>query len=266
MEHVGQELSRIIKLAKREFPSIDWSRERQETSENTASQKNEIDNIQSYYFIDRLGLNDYGDTSLHRILAMHAPSSAVQVFLRQMNTHQDILNHRDQISQEQSNFYRDLPLPPSLDQRNHKGVTPLHVAIYRNSWHVKDIVRLLLESQADYVANGRHLASIPMKCGSYPLHVMCGHNLTIKIDVLSSLLRAAPHVAIEEDINGDNPLSLLWKNVLRFRWAVSLEQGRNDISYIDGGLSWMAVITPGRFIGPSKDLFCSELLILNLVF
>jgi ankyrin repeat protein len=58
-----------------------------------------------------------------------------------------------------------------------------------------------------------------MKCGSYPLHILCGQSTTIRQDVLMALLQADPSVVTRQDHNGDTPLSLLWKNVQRFRWA-----------------------------------------------
>ena len=245
MELADQELSRIIKLANREFQNIDWSSARQKSLESSrgSPQNYSDDTTSSYYFQDKLGINCHGDTPLHRLLAMHAPSCALQDFLYHLTTHTEQMAFEDSMS-----MYQELPSPTPIDLQNNKGVTPLHIAVYRNSWHVEGIVRLLLSSQ-DTTTNKPGLASIPMDGGSYPLHILCGQNLTIRTEVLSMLLQADPSIVKAEDRNGDNPLSLLWKNVLRFRWAVSLEQGKEDLlEYINDGVSWMTVIAPEQFI------------------
>jgi hypothetical protein len=99
----------------------------------------------------------------------------------------------------------------------------LHVAVYKNSVHVEKIVKLLLDwnSSSDCSHTSSidarkkcSLASIPMKCGSCPLHIVTGQNLTIKEELLKTLLSADSSVVLKEDANGDNPLSLLWKNTL----------------------------------------------------
>jgi ankyrin repeat protein len=122
-----------------------------------------------------------------------------------------------------SSFEKINALSLSLHQQDSKGITALHIAVYRNSVHVEKIVRLLLDcnSSSDCshtssidASNKCSLASIQMKCGSCPLHIVTGQNLTIKEDLLKTLLSADSSVVLKEDANGDNPLSLLWKNTL----------------------------------------------------
>ena len=247
MDVATRELDRIVSLASRIYPSIDWNscRNVPETSstelDNTTpcakrsnhSQQHSSDNVVDYFHLDNLGINEWGDTALHRLVALHAPPEAVQLFLDRMKeAKKDVL---------------------SLDQTNNEGATALHVAVYKNSWYADEIIKILIDRKNNVKSNANNndeisLASIPMKCGSYPLHVLCGNNLTIRRESLSILLEEDPSIVMKEDVNGDNPLSLLWKNVLRFRWAASFEQGKEDILHIDEGLAWMTVITPGKYV------------------
>lgn len=137
------------------------------------------------------------------------------------------------------------------------GITALHVAVFRNSFHVAKVAQLLLDwddssnknLNSDEKAKKCSLASIPMECGSCPLHILTGQNLTIKEKLLKTLLYADASVAFKDDINGDNPISLLWKNTLRFRWAISIMEGASFIDYIESDdCSWMTVITPHQYI------------------
>ena len=246
MDAATRELDRIVSLASRAFPSIDWNpcRNTPDTSstelENTTpcakrsrhSQQHGSDNVVDYFYLDNMGINESGDTALHRLVALHAPPEAVQLFLDRMKEAKN-----DSLS---------------LDQKNNAGATALHVAVHKNSWYAEEIIKILIErNKGKCNANNNNeigLASIPMKCGSYPLHVLCGNNLTIRRESLSILLEEDPSIVTKEDVNGDNPLSLLWKNVLRFRWAASFEQGKEDILHIDEGLAWMTVITPAKYV------------------
>jgi hypothetical protein len=103
-----------------------------------------------------------------------------------------------------------------------------------------------------------------MKCMSYPLHIVCGQNLTIDEDVVKCLLRADPSISIKQDVNGDTPLSLLWKNTCRFRWTVSIIDGTTTyIDYIEENQSsWMTIISPLQFIRLSKLLIRASLMVL----
>jgi ankyrin repeat protein len=225
------------------------------------------------YCTDKLGVNDHG-TSLHRLLASHCRPSVVAEFLQQARAHEaaDVSRrkgHQERrreeidggaaversppISSEESAFDGLPNPPPSIRAQNVKGATALHVAAFRNSAHVGTIIDLLLDwdrSQAD----GDSLASIPMNCGSYPLHVLTGQNTTIQQHALESLLLADPTVALKEDVNGDNPLSLLWKNTLRFRWAINVMEGSTYIDYAneDDHCSWITIIPPEKFIRFSR--------------
>lgn len=113
-------------------------------------------------------------------------------------------------------------VPSSLHYQDLKGITALHVAVYRNSLHVDKIAKLLLNwdrSSNEFLASDADakeisLASIPMRCGCYPLHILTGQNLTINEKLLETLLCADSSIPFKDDVNGDNPISLLWKNTL----------------------------------------------------
>lgn len=117
---------------------------------------------------------------------------------------------------------KEMTSPFFLHFQDMKGITALHVAVYRNSLHVDKIARLLLSWDSssnefltsDEDAQEVSLASIPMICGSYPLHILTGQNLTIKEELLETLLCADSSIPFKDDVNGDNPISLLWKNTL----------------------------------------------------
>jgi hypothetical protein len=212
-----------------------------------------------YYFLDQAGNSSHGDTALHRLLALHAtPPAAVHNFLQHAAQHRQLLatttentdndtepqhDGDDEDDDANASLYSHLTaIPSSPCNSNDHGVTALHVAVHRNSWHVVSIVDCLL--QACPV-----LASMPMiHTNTYPLHVVMGHNLTIQESLLHSLIAADPTVAAKQDSRGDTPLSLLWKNVLRFRWARAWEVNgvvplcqKGDLS------SWMTVISPDQF-------------------
>ena len=112
----------------------------------------------------------------------------------------------------------DLKSVFSLSNLHWRGVTALHVAVYRNSLSVDKIVKLLLNwdqnQNVHQGAEGVSMASIPMACGSYPLHILTGQNLTINETLLETLLCADSTIPFRDDVNGDNPISLLWKNTL----------------------------------------------------
>ena len=55
-------------------------------------------------------------------------------------------------------------------------------------------------------------------------------------------LRLILPLLFKDDMNGDNPLSLFWKNVLRFRWAASLENGKNNLDYFNDDSLWMTLL------------------------
>ena len=208
---------------------------------------------------------------LHRICAWNPTPNQFEAFLNHMKTHRDYHSLSDAHihddftenalagKSDQALSYNGMPAPPSLSATNHMGVTALHVAVYHNSFHAQSIVQQLLKQQ-------KELASIPMNCGSYPLHILCGHNVTIRKEVLQELLLADPSVVWKEDYNGDTPLSLLWKNVLRFRWAqqdkIVLEAEEEEDSIVMMGYynspiqnrrrrsrpSWMTMISPDQFV------------------
>lgn len=200
----------------------------------------------------------------------HATDSCIENFLNQRiyNMEQFYLQKFDNLQNDYAAIesaeikcaHQEIDFKPdsSLSTLRSTGITALHVAVYRNSLHVDKIVKLLLDldQPAKSYLSTHHkgikrisMASIPMVCGSYPIHIMTGHNLTINETLLKTLLYADSSIPFREDINGDNPISLLWKNTLRFRWAFSVMESATSIEYIkNDDCSWMAVITPYQFI------------------
>ena len=55
-------------------------------------------------------------------------------------------------------------------------------------------------------------------------------------------------------MNGDNPVSLLYKNVLRFRWAQSWVAYDNPPESMVCDKSWMTVISPDQYLGFSLSM------------
>ncbi|CAB9510218.1 expressed unknown protein [Seminavis robusta] len=248
MEASGEELGRIVAFVNRRT----WLMEEPPSS----------DAIGSNYFLDNIGTTSFGDSSLLRLCAWHPTPDQFTSFVDHMEAHQEFVGasktgkviFTSENDKANNNLcYLDMPSPPNLSQTNHKGVTALHMAVYRNSFHANSIVKQLLHKQPS-------LASTPMQCGSYPLHILCAHSLTIRKEILLQLLEADPSVVWLQDQNGDTPLSLLWKNVLRFRWAQQEEVKFEDEeeeedpgnNYYNRGRirrpSWMTVITPDQFV------------------
>jgi len=196
-----------------------------------------------YFWADHQGVSPTGESALHRFLAFHTTSKeALEEFL-----HAAARSGR-------------IDVAALLHQPNHAGATALHVALHRNSWHVAGIVDTLLHAAP-------RLAVTPMHCGTFPLHVVTGHSLTINSAVFGALLRAAPGVATEQDVHGDTPLSLLYQNVLRFRWARAWElQGQPPPDYDTlmscsrssrlqkKDLSCMTIIAPDQFLDCALQL------------
>eukprot|EP00522_Entomoneis_paludosa_P010931 CAMPEP_0172459312 /NCGR_PEP_ID=MMETSP1065-20121228/31993_1 /TAXON_ID=265537 /ORGANISM="Amphiprora paludosa, Strain CCMP125" /LENGTH=408 /DNA_ID=CAMNT_0013213943 /DNA_START=193 /DNA_END=1419 /DNA_ORIENTATION=- len=201
-----------------------------------------------YYFLDRLGVNAHGDTSLHRLLALHASPEVVGHFITHLKEHRRLWGEVEQGVSRSLGRYTGLPEPPRIDQGNRKGVTALHVAVYRNSWHVEEVASVLIRECPKLTS----LAMTP--CGNYPLHIAAGHSITIRREVLEVLLKADGQVAWKEDCEGNNPLSLLWKNVLRFRWARQWEEEGVVPIAMKGDLSWMTVIAPCQFLDYSLSI------------
>ena len=227
MELARAELSRIVGYQN----PYSWSVDSNET----------VSGQHKYYFLDRDGVNEHGDTCLHRLLALHASPAVVTNFLTLLKEHWHIWNQHVENGSSLGRF-SGLPAPCRIDQANKKGVTALHVTIYRNSWHVDEVAKELIKCCPQ-------LTSMKMSpCGSYPLHVACGHSITIREEVLIVLLEADGQVAWKEDCEGDNPLSLLWKNVLRFRWARRWEEEDIVPVAFKGDLSWMTVIAPSQYL------------------
>lgn len=182
------------------------------------------DDKHRYFFLDRNTTSEEGDTPLLRLLALHACPKTVENFLR--------------LSQALYGKESDT----NVLQSNNHGISPLHVAVHRNSFFAHEIVSLLLAVDPSLVRR-RMTAS-----KSFPLHVAMANSLTIQGQVLDDLLAADPMVVYEEDINGDNPVSLLYKNVLRFRWAQAwVSHDTAPESMGAGDSSWMTVIAPDEY-------------------
>lgn len=139
------------------------------------------------------------ETSLHCLLAAHVPVEEIEKVLEQLPT---------------KRITREIHSSSMLDATVSRGVTALHLAIYRNAWKLDRVLELLLQACPK-------LAQMSMStCESTPLHIMLGQNVTIQSQALATLLRYTPQrMLMQPDIHGDTPLSCLWKNVMRFRWA-----------------------------------------------
>jgi hypothetical protein len=162
----------------------------------------------------------------------HATDRSVENFLNQQNSNRErFVKKQGKIQEDGAPIVPDLQCncsekvftpPSSLYYQDLKGITALHVAVYRNSLHVEKIAKLLLNwdrSSNEFLVSDEDtkevsLASIPMTCGSYPLHILTGQNLTIREELLETLLCADSSIPFKDDVNGDNPISLLWKNTL----------------------------------------------------
>lgn len=279
MDTSGEELGRIVAFVNRRPWIMEEDPMRTKNSPDSSSSS-------SSYFLDNLGTTDMGDSSLHRLCAWHATAEQLQNFLDHMESHRllqeqtkepnnnangmdtDIDMDTTTTTITSSSNYSDMPAPPCLDETNAQGANALHVAVYRNSFHVHSMLQMLLKQQPS-------LASQQMTCGSTPLHILCAHNVTIRKEVLLTLLAADPSAVWKEDCHGDTPLALLWKNVLRFRWAqssadIALESDEEDSDsddsssnasedawYAANGIrrrrsrprpSWMTVISPDQYI------------------
>lgn len=199
-----------------------------------------------YFFLDNI-FSKEGDTPLMRLLALHATPLTVENFLffDKSLEPKGGLCIQDNVSNETS-----IPKEAGVLRSNHHGVSPLHVALQRNSWYASEIVQLLLK--ADRTLVRRRMTYT----GSYPLHISMANSLTIQRQVLKDLLAADPSIVQKEDVEGDNPVSLLYKNVLRFRWARnwvirSMPPETRDLA----SQSWMTVITPDQFLD-----FCTTMI------
>jgi ankyrin repeat protein len=222
-----------------------------------------------YYFLDQAGCSPEGDTALHRLTALHCSVAAVAHFLEHAARHRQYLlgtdtadaadtsgtptNTTATASSKAPSPYAHLKVPPpAVTDCNAQGVTPLHVAVHRNSWHVDQTVALLLRE-----APTGKVASMPLwRTSTYPLHILTGHSVTLSAVALEQLIRADPTVAARQDVVGDTPLSLVWKNTLRFRWAQAWESSNQHCPYfkVAGDLSWMTVISPDQFCCYSLQL------------
>ena len=272
MDLADQELRRVIRASHEVFPSMNWDTAACQDVDAKhcqwqRDQRSASDTLKEFYFLDNHGINDHGDTSLHRLLALHTPPGALLQYFQRIKEHKSVLR-RDQtpVSDDgglldKTMIFENHPDPPCLDQVNQLGVNALHVAIFRNSWGVEPLVKTLLEQTGPH---SQSLASMPMRSGSYPLHILAGHNMTICRNVLVSLLESDPSVVLKDDVHGDNPFSLLWKNVLRFRWSLNMEQGKSDhVEYGDQRMSWMTVISPDQYLDYSLLMLRAALKSLN---
>ena len=196
-----------------------------------------------------------GCTSLHRLVALHSTTGAdVEAWVCQQTNdpariHETNINNNNKKIQNDNDSLLLTACP-------HSGATALHVAVFRNSYHIASVVRALLHYAPE-------LARMPMTgCQSLPLHIYLGHAVTMDRSVLECLLQAHPTAA--PNIAGDAPLALLWRNVLRFRWARAWEltgqvpeelwqhdngdEQLDNHSHVDRQSFWMTVISPRQFL------------------
>lgn len=173
-----------------------------------------------YYMneIAKIG-KEKGDTALHRLCGQRVRASAIQTFLKHYQHHLkeaaagSSSSTDNSWSPSSSSSYKDLSTGPPdnlLTLKTECGATALHIAIMRDSWEAKEIVKMLLEAAPT-------LASIPLqKCGSYPLHILLGQTTKqMDQDYFQMLLEAYPDAVLHQDIHGETPLSVFYKNVVR---------------------------------------------------
>lgn len=111
---------------------------------------------EDFYFYDQEGVNHSGDTALHRLAALrNLPVVAMMTFLmhREQHYHEKIQSRSPLLRTKCS--YVDLPHPPRLDQQNKMGATFLHVAVYRNSTNVVDLVRVAVDTHRNLPSMGK---------------------------------------------------------------------------------------------------------------
>lgn len=234
MNYAAKEINRIIELVNDTFhgATAGWTEDNLFYYWNDEGYQGYV----PYYFADASGTNKFGDHSLHRLLAMDPPVTAVTDFLEQAKRHRVLMTQTGSNIYSQPEYpYTTLQVdPPLIHQRNIMGVTSLHVAVARNGTQANDVVTALIqahdESRRGNEADVQALAEMAMPCGTTPLHVLCGMNATVPMEVLRTLLDAAPTTACADDICGDNPLTLLWKHALQFEWAKRLEMGKKGAS------------------------------------
>jgi ankyrin repeat protein len=281
MDIAGTELFELCQTANAQGASCQRHARRATTT--TTTSPCHVSSHHEKYCWDRFGVTDLG-TSLRRLLASHCRPYVVEEFLKQSRAQEEYLSRKviridrrrqeeddairadlvesRPLTSEESTGFDKVPTPPlSIRAQNINGATALHVAAFRNSAHVGTIIDLLLDWDSVNRAERDSLASIPMNCGSYPLHVLTGQNATIQQHALESLVLADPTVVRKEDINGDNPLSLLWKNTLRFRWAIDVMEGSTYIDYIreDDRCSCITIIPPGKYMVFSRLMILAAL-------
>ena len=229
----------------------------------------------SYYCLGGYGTTETGVTALHRLVALHATTGEdVATFLQEAQRHSSTIAHEQLLHRSDANptilysnqmepvpsrkrvcreppCHTNLPITDPLQQTT-SGITALHVAIFRNSYHVDQVVQVLLSSYPE-------LAAIPTASGNLPLHLYMEHSLTMNVNVLHHLLDAFPEAAATTNANGDTPLSLLWHNVLRFRWARDWETAGHAPESLVGDSSWITVMAPNQFLDFSLKLVQASL-------
>ncbi len=118
------------------------------------------------------------------------------------------------------------------------GISPLHVAVFRNSYHVLSVIEALLEVHPS-------LMEWPMRDGNLPLHIYLQHAMTMDRRVLQLLL--TPHNHLSKNEHGDRPITLLYHNVLRFQWARNWEL-YDILQHHHTQQSWLTIIAPQQFL------------------
>ena len=195
---------------------------------------------------DRLEqLNEYGDTALHFLLSSHQTS--VETL---------------------ESFFPQSPTTTALTQTNKDGVSPLHMAVFRNSFHAAAIVSWLLDHGDSALLAQQAVYS------ALPLHLLVRHAVTLDRTVWDRVLRAYPAAAAIPMLeNGRQilPLEMLHQNVQRFRWASELMANvstHNDDAPVvsmnmhteqgvEDNWAYMTIVTPWQFVKCSLQLIAA---------
>lgn len=190
-----------------------------------------------YHDFDRQDVNEHGDTALHRLLATHTSIDQLDAFLQ----HHLFRN-------DSSRTLASHSIIPCIQHANVHGINALHIAVFRNSYHVKEIIQRLLQVDAS-------LAHVPMAGNMYPLHICLAYSLTIEMPVIDMLLNANKMAASSRNADGRSALDLLTHNVQRFRWAQSKTPVLECSEQQD--YTYMTIISPFQYMQISiKILQC----------
>lgn len=178
-------------------------------------------------------------SELHRLVGLHSTTGAT------------IREYFKQQQQQQSSASSLVLQSTSIAwQIPGTGISPLHIAVFRNSYHVVSVLQALLEINPS-------LKEMKMMDGYLPLHIYLQYAMTMDRSVLELLL--SKENRLQPNGHGDRPMTLLYHNVLRFQWARNWEL--YDIPPSTNHQSWMTIIAPHQFLEyallllQTKDLY-----------